>query len=199
MFLDLAHGDKKTTQMVYVLAQVKHLLLSQTVCKEPGLGAKDFPNAAAQPGVAKCTATEDDKDDGRGCNCPTRVEAVDPLAYHRNASQEELEAINRKHYASLAFNTCERQKLPVMQGQQCELFVDPKARTFAIHKHKPVAIHWEKETRQGARQRYVHGRHLAKDFGRAHSMVCAYACRRQEDRKADESHQLPEAEQTRPA
>ena len=68
VFLDLAHGDKKTTLMVYVSAQVKHMLLSQTACKGLGLVAQDFPNAAMQPEVAKCTATEDNEDDGRGCN-----------------------------------------------------------------------------------------------------------------------------------
>ena len=36
-----------------------------------------------------------------------------------------------------------------MQGRPCELFVDPKARPFAIHKHRPVVIHWEEQTRQG--------------------------------------------------
>ena len=82
------------------------------------------------------------QDDGRGCDCPTRVEAPDPPAYQKNASPGELEAIIRKHYASLAFNTCKRQKLPVMQGRPCKLFVTPKARPFAIHKHRPVAIHW---------------------------------------------------------
>ena len=54
-----------------------------------------------------------------------------------------------KHFASLVFNTCERQKLPVMQGRPCNLFVDPKARPFAIHKHRPVAVHWKQETKQG--------------------------------------------------
>ena len=75
VFLCLARGGKKTTQMVYVLAQVKHMLLSQTACKCLGLVDKGFLNAAMQPEVAECTATEHDKDDGRGCGCPTRIEA----------------------------------------------------------------------------------------------------------------------------
>ena len=44
----------------------------------------------------------------------------------------------------MALNTCERQKLPVMQGQTGMLFVNPKAEPFAIHRHSQVAIHWEK-------------------------------------------------------
>ena len=84
---------------------------------------------------------DDDEDDSRGCDCPTRVEAPDPAAYRRNTSPAELEAIISKHYGSSAFNTWEKQKLPVMQGQPCQLFVNPKARPFAIHKHRPVSIH----------------------------------------------------------
>ena len=76
------------------------------------------------------------------------MEAPDLPAYHRNASPAELKAIIRKHYASSAFNTCNTQKLLLMQGQPCKLFVNPKVKPFAIHKHRPVAIHSKKETRQ---------------------------------------------------
>ena len=112
-------------QMVYFSAQVKHMLLFQTAFIGLGLVAKDFSNAAAQPEVAKCMATEDDKDDGRGSNFPTRVEAPDSPAYRSNTSPAELKAIIRKHYARSAFNPCKRKKLPVMQGRPCKLFVDP--------------------------------------------------------------------------
>ena len=141
VFLDLGRGDKKTTQMAYVSAQVKQMLLSQTACKGLGLIAKDFPKVAAQPEVAKCTATEDEGDNSRGCDCPSRVEAPDPLAYRKDAKPEEPEALIMKHYACLAFNTCERQKLLVMQGRACKMFVDPKVRPFVIDKLRLVAIH----------------------------------------------------------
>ena len=36
-----------------------------------------------------------------------------------------------------------------MKGRPCDLFVNPKARPFDIHKHRPVAVYWEKETRKG--------------------------------------------------
>ena len=61
--------------------------------------------------------------------------------YRPGVSPAELEGIMRKHYASSAFNTGERQKLPVMEGRPCQLYVDPKARPFAIHTHRPVAVH----------------------------------------------------------
>ena len=66
-----------------------------------------------------------------------------------NANATELEATIKKHYAGSAFNCCKRQKLPTMKGRPCELLVDPKARAFAIHKHRPVAVHREKDTRKG--------------------------------------------------
>ena len=62
---------------MYVLVQLKQMLLSETICKGLGLLAKDFPNAPAQPEVAKCMATEDDKYHGIGCDCPTRMKASD--------------------------------------------------------------------------------------------------------------------------
>ena len=56
--------------MVYVSAEVKQMILLQMACKGLSLVAKDFPNAAAEPEVAKCTATEDNKDDGMGLPLP---------------------------------------------------------------------------------------------------------------------------------
>ena len=47
--------------------------------------------------VAECTATEDYKDDGRGCDCPTRMKAPDPWIYCRNTSPVELNGIIRKY------------------------------------------------------------------------------------------------------
>ena len=78
VFLDLTNEGKTTTQMVYMSAQVKNMLLSQTACKGLGLVTKEIPNSTMQPGIAERTATEDDKDDGMGCDCPNRTEAPEP-------------------------------------------------------------------------------------------------------------------------
>ena len=66
-----------------------------------------------------------------------------------NANTTELEATIKKNHARSTLNGCERQKLPTMKDRPCKLFVDPKARPFAIHKHRPMVVHWEKETRKG--------------------------------------------------
>ena len=149
VFLDLVVGDRRSTQMVYVSPEVKHMLLSQSACKGLGLVAKEFPNMEEAAEAAKCTASESDDDDGRGCDCPARVEAPDPPAFRPGASSAELERLIKEHYASSAFNTCERQKLPVMEGRPCQLYVDPKARPFAIHTHRAVAVHWADEVKKG--------------------------------------------------
>ena len=92
VFLDLTIEGKTTTQMVYVSAHIKNMLLSKTACKGLGLVTKEIPNSTMQPGIAECTATEDDKDDGMGCDCPNRTEAPEPPTFDRNARATELEA-----------------------------------------------------------------------------------------------------------
>ena len=66
-----------------------------------------------------------------------------------NANTTELEATIKKNYAGSALNGCKKQKLPTMKGRPRELFVDPKARPFAIHKQRPIVVYWEKEARTG--------------------------------------------------
>ena len=78
VFLDLTNERKTTTHMVYVSAQVKNMLLSQTAFKGLRLVTEEFPNSTMQSGIAECTATEEDEDDGRGCDCPDRTEAPEP-------------------------------------------------------------------------------------------------------------------------
>ena len=49
--------------------------------------------------------------------------------------KEELEELTKRQYASYAFNICKRQKLSVMENvPPCQLFLEPNARPFAIHK-----------------------------------------------------------------
>ena len=66
-----------------------------------------------------------------------------------NANATELEATIKKHHAKSALNCCKTQNSPILKGRPCNLFVDPKARPFAIRKYRPVAVHWEKETKKG--------------------------------------------------
>ena len=119
VFLDLTAGGRKSVQMVYVSPDVKHMLLSQTACKGLGLVGKEFPNVTEPAEVAKCTSLESGDDEGWGCNCPSRMDAPEPPTCHPCTILGELEELIREHYASSAFNTCERQKLPVMEGRPC--------------------------------------------------------------------------------
>ena len=46
-------------------------------------------------------------------------------------------------YASSAFNQCEHQPLPLMKGSPpIKLHVNPEAEPVAIHKARPVPVHW---------------------------------------------------------
>ena len=96
VFLDLTIEGKTTTQMVYVSAQIKKMLLSQTACKGLGLVTKEFPNSTTQPGIAECTATEKNQEDGRGFYCPDRTKAPEPPTFDRNASATKLESTIKK-------------------------------------------------------------------------------------------------------
>ena len=106
--------------------------------------SKEFPNVRELAEASNCTSLENEDDKGRGCNCPTRMEAPEPPTYCPGTSLTELEEL-----ISSVFNTCERQKLTVMKVRLCQLYIDPKARPFAIHKCRPVAMHWEKQVKEG--------------------------------------------------
>ena len=145
VFLDIRLGDKLCSQLVYVTEEVKCIYLSKRACRELGVIDSSFP---AQ--VAKCTAVDSEEDDGRPCSCPDRETPPQPPMMPPGATQEELENLIKKHYAISAFNRCEKQKLPVMNNSPpCRLFVDPEAKPFAIHKPRPVPVHWQNEVKEG--------------------------------------------------
>ena len=144
IFLNIKLNDNTNAHMCYVTDQIRGLYLSQTALKDIGVIPGNFPEQ-----IAKCTANDDEDDDGKGCDCPVRVEAPDPPEYRPGASPEELEELIKTHYADSAFNRCERQSLPVMEDVPvCRLHLKKDAVPFAIHRHRPVAMHWEKEVKK---------------------------------------------------
>ena len=81
------------------------------------------------------------------CTCPRRelpptvptTLPFPPVPENRERSKDWI----LKHYASSAFNQCEHQPLPLMRDSPpIKLHVDPKAQPVAIHKPRPVPIHW---------------------------------------------------------
>ena len=101
---------------------------------------KDIPKVAAQPGVAKCLATKDEEDNGR-LRLPKQGRDAGPAGVPQERQTSRTGGDHTEVLRQLGLQNV-RQKLLVMQGRPCKLFVDPMARPFAIHKHRPVAIHW---------------------------------------------------------
>ena len=65
-------------------------------------------------------------------------------------NRKKLEDFILRYYASSAFNQCEKQPLPLMDGHPpLKLHVDENAKPFAIHKARPVPLHWQQEVKAG--------------------------------------------------
>ena len=128
--------------MMCVTPQVYCLFLSQRAFKELHVVSKNFPAQVAgtiqvtETGqVAKCTATDNEDNDGRGCDCPARTEVPEPPRWQPKVSPRELEEIIKNPYASSALNTCKRQKLPVMENAPpCQLLWTPSPEPSASTK-----------------------------------------------------------------
>jgi hypothetical protein len=151
MFLTLTIAGGSTSQLVYVAQEATCLFLSQAACRDLGLIPTDFPLRHGT--VAGCTATEDEEDTGLPCSCPRRTTAPPPpeLPFPATAdNRKELEDFILKYYAPTAFNQCEKQPLPLMDGHPpLRLHVDENAKPFAIHKARPVPMHWQQEVKAG--------------------------------------------------
>ena len=90
--------------------------------------------------------------DSRVCTCPRReLPPAVPNTLPLPATPENREKLKDwilKQYASSAFNQCEHQPLPLMRDSPpIKLHVDPKAKPFAIHKSRPVPIHWREQVK----------------------------------------------------
>lgn len=147
IFLDLELNGQSSKQLAYVTNEVHCLFLSQKACRDLSIVGDQFPNQ-----VAKCTAIDDENESGERCMCPKRQLPPPPPALPCPATPDNagrLESFIKEYYASSAFNRCERQPLPVMKDSPpCRLFVDQKAKPIAIHKSRPVPVHWQEEVKR---------------------------------------------------
>ena len=125
-----------------------------------GLINRDFPVVGAAGGLNVHNFYETDKNKDiesyppksfeRLCSCPNRTLPPEPpkeLPFPAIASnREKLKEWILSRYASSAFNQCEHQSLPLMKGSPpISLHVNPDARPVAIHKSRPVPIHWREQ------------------------------------------------------
>ena len=111
IFVDIKIGDRSTSQMVYVTPELKYMILSHKVCKELGVINEPFLERAAK--INKCTVCRDNNNNT--CSCPAKGKVPEPLLRPGGSSPVELEKLIKDHYALLAFNKCNKQKLPGME------------------------------------------------------------------------------------
>ena len=130
--------------------------------------------APVYPTINKCSmappAKEGDKPDGDGdqyvdaeqkgqgirkpCKCPLRT-IPPPAPSHPpfECTEENIPKLKEwilRKYESSAFNCCENQPLPLIQGSPpMALHVDTNAKPVAAHKPAPVPLHWQQEVKEG--------------------------------------------------
>ena len=161
---DPREPDKRasTTQMFYVASNVTSTYLSLACLKALGIVDEDFPRLgqASLSGLhtsfptSKCENTGVVTGDEEACSCPKRE--LPPQQAPRlpcSPTEENLPTIKRyilDRYKASAFNTCERQALPLISGSPpLELHVDPDAKPVACHVPIPLPLHWQATVKAG--------------------------------------------------
>ena len=161
-------------QLLYISDAVKEVYMSLDACIQLNTVPSSFPSieppcrctsgsAAAisapdtkpqhQP-LPKCSNTGIIKPDEEKCCCPSRtMPPSDRPALPCSPTVENLPLLKNyilQRFASSAFNTCERQPLPLMTGSPpLRLFVDPEAKPVAAHKPAQVPLHWKNAVKGG--------------------------------------------------
>ena len=166
-------------QLFYVSTVCKHIYLSLDTCIALGIVPVDFPqvgaflstdfqtavnaaavalpegaSATAPPSLPTCSNTGTILPGDPPCSCPQRslppttkpTLPCEPI--EENLPQLKQYIMHR--FASSAFNMCERQKLPLMQGSPpLRLHVDPAAKPYAVYTPAQVALHWREAVKGG--------------------------------------------------
>ena len=155
----MSHNSKETLQLFYVADNVVTIYLSLSTLKGLGVVPLDFPRIAtvdtvAAVGVKKCSNDGIVTDGQTRCSCPSRTLAPDfPTTIPYPPTKEnipKLKAWILDRYGSSAFNNCEQQKLPYLQGSPpLELHLDPQAKPVAVHVPAQVPINWQLPVKAG--------------------------------------------------
>ena len=153
LFMSFSRAGEETKQLVYIAEEANHLFLSKAACKDLGILPDDFPEGGGK--IKVCTATEHEDDTGEPCDCPKRTQVPPPpgLPFPVKETEQDrarLEKFILDFYKASAFNQCERQPLPLMDGHPpLELHVDEDAVPYAVHKARSVPLHWQKKAKGG--------------------------------------------------
>ena len=154
--------QRTTRQMVYMVEEMDHLLLSMEACKDLGIIGEDFPKVGSHKEDAVLKVSEEacqedgelltlcGKLDKHGiCSCPMRQLPPPPPKYKPGAKVHELKAIILKHYAASTFNRCTSQPLPRMEGEYLSITRRPEVTPVAVHTPYRVPKHWQDQVREG--------------------------------------------------
>jgi hypothetical protein len=161
-------GQPSTRGMFYVASNVTRCYLSLSCLQSLAVVPPDFPSlgsaaageqqgscvAASGPALQPCSNSGVMLPGDPPCSCPTRSLAPSTGPELPCPPTEEnlpkLKEYLLTRYRSNAFNTCERQKLPLMSGSPpLKLNVDPTVKPVACHVPAPVPLHWQEAVRAG--------------------------------------------------
>ena len=164
--LDEKGATRKSKQLCYVAHDIEGLYLSKSACLDLGLIGPEFPtigdfkcvnnvyNKALESYSAVLTNNQTDKIvDSKECKCPKR-ELPPPAPKHLPypaipENRGKLKDWIIRQYSASAFNQCEHQPLPLMKDSPpIKLHIDPEAKPVAVHKARPVPIHWRDQVQQ---------------------------------------------------
>lgn len=138
----IRHGNRATTQDVFVLKTASRCYISLQACKDLGLVHADFPHqsttvASADVGDATASTPAD-------CT-PPRPATIPLQPVEENASR--LEEWLLHHFSGSTFNT-DRSPLPVMEGEPHVIHLLPGTKPHACHVPASVPRHWETEVKR---------------------------------------------------
>ena len=147
-------------QMFYVASNVTSTYLSLSCLKALAIVGEDFPLIGPAPSTLAGSSTRPCKNTGvvlghdETCTCPKRsLPPQDAPRLPCAPTEENLPALKKyilDRYKASAFNTCERQALPLISGSPpLELHVDPSAKPIACHVPSAVPLHWQEAVKSG--------------------------------------------------
>ena len=146
---------RSTKQLVYVSKKIEKAFLCREALTALGAIPASFPlvPSARHPNSESLASVESGREEM--CSCPRRGQDPPPLPTKLplglTATDEHVPRLKDwllEYYASTAFNVCEHQPLPMMEGEPLKLYVDPDARPVAVHKPALVPIHWQDKVQQ---------------------------------------------------
>ena len=153
----------ETRQITYVTNDSNKIFLSREACTELGLITESFPTVGEAADQLRTISPPQQTPISTAqnhttipCNCPRRqLPPPKPTQLPlpaTEANRARLENWLLDYYHSSTFNTCEHQPLPLMEGEQMRLMIDPNAEPNAHHTPIPVPLHWQSEVKAGLDQ-----------------------------------------------